>query len=169
MNRPHRGVRRTFRLWGLALVAFVLGVQAAGADPGDAAAGQDTYKAMKKGAEALQGAKQSLENAKVGKTHRDDALKKVTEALTELDKGVAYADKNMGPGEKTKSFFEPDRGKLSSTQRKYKAISNAATKVIDAGKALDNGFDKFGGHRVKAIKRLNEALDDLEKAVMDPD
>jgi hypothetical protein len=35
---------------------------------------------------------------------------------------------------------------------------------VEAGKALDQGQDKFGGHRIKALKALNNALDELEKA-----
>lgn len=149
-----------------ALMAIALVPIHVHAEPGDLATRQTQYKAIRSGAESLQKAIEALDKGEEKfKGHRVAARKLVREALTELDEAVKYANSHNEAGEKTKMFFEPDRAKQASSQSKYPAIRGAANRILEGGKALDNGFDKFGGHRLKAIRQLNEALDELEKAV----
>jgi hypothetical protein len=153
-------------LMGVALATLLTAAPGVAAEPGDTAADQKRYPAIQAGAKDLLKAHESLEKGgDKFKGHRAAAMKLITEALTQLDEAVKYADKNKKDGEKSDLIFDADRGKLASTQEKYPAIRGGAKKVIEAGKALDEGLDKFGGHRVKALKLLNEALDELEKAV----
>jgi hypothetical protein len=157
-------------MMGLSLAAFVTLPARGLAGPGDHAANQNRYQAIKTGAVQLQRGFEALERADDKfKGHRRAAMDLIQEALTELDRAVRYADNNPKAGERGKSIFEPERGKIASTQGKFPSIRRGANHVIDAGKALDVGFDRFGGHRVDALRALNRALDQLEKAVKTAD
>jgi hypothetical protein len=92
-------------------------------------------------------------------------VKHIREALTELDAAVKFADRKGKSGVRTRAIFEPERGKLATSQSAYPGIRDGANLVVEAGKALDMRQDKFGGHRVDALKALNAALDQLERAV----
>jgi hypothetical protein len=164
---PFGRVRNSLALGlGVVLATLLWLAPLVAADPGDEAANQKRYPAMQTGAKDLLKAHDILEKGNDNfKGHRVAAMKLIKDALRELDDGVKYADKHNEKGEKTKSIFDADRGKLAASQSKYPAIQGGAKKVIEAGKALDQGLDRFGGHRVKALKDLNEALDELEKAV----
>jgi hypothetical protein len=157
----------TFGLRRMLVLATLLTASGlVGAAPGDTAAEQSRYPAIQAGAKHLQKAIAVLKKgADKFEGHRVAAIKHVREALTELDDAVGFADNKDKTGKKTKAIFEPGRGELAASQSKYPAIRGGANQVIDAGKALDKGVDRFGGHRVKALKALNSALDELETAV----
>jgi hypothetical protein len=150
----------------LVLAAFLTSPGLVVAGPGDVAADQSRYPAIQGGAKQFQKAIDVLEKGRDRfRGHRVAAAKHIREALTELDVAVKLADKKGQSGEKTRAIFQAKRGKLAAAQSAYPAIRDGANQVIEAGKALDKGLDKFGGHRVKALKALNVALDELETAV----
>jgi hypothetical protein len=155
-------------LTGAALAALLTAAPRAAAEPGEKAASQKRYPAIEAGARDLLKAVNILEKGDDKfKGHRETAVKEIREALTELDEAVQFADKTDKPGDKAEPTFEAGRGKLAASQDKYPAIKGGAEKVIEAGRTLDEGLDKFGGHRVKALRALNRALEELEKAVKD--
>jgi len=47
----------------------------------------------------------------------------------------------------------------------YPALAAGHEHLLSARKVLDKGKEEFGGHRVKAIKLIDEALDEIKKAV----
>jgi hypothetical protein len=167
--RPSGKVIAPFGLvLGLILAPLVTAPVLGADEPGEEAVKQKRYQAIQEGAKHLLKAKQALEKGKDKfKGHRVRAVKQINTALGELDKAVKFADKTDKPGEKRKPLFDADLGKLAAGQSEYPAIAAGAKQVIDAGKALDKGLDKFGGHRVGALKALNRALEELEKAVKD--
>jgi hypothetical protein len=136
------------------------------AGPGHAAADQSRYPAIESGAKQLQKAVDVLEKGKDKfRGHRVAAVKHIREALKELDTAVKFADKKGKSREKTRPLFDARRGKLAASQTSYPAIQIGAKHVIEAGEVLDKGLDRFGGNRVRALKALNAALDQLETAV----
>jgi hypothetical protein len=155
-----------FGLVVLVLVAVLVSPGLVTAAPGDVAADQSRYPAIQSGAKHLHKAINVLEKGKDKfKGHRVAAIKHIREALTELDAAVRFANRKGKAGDRGRPTFEASRGKLAASQSVYPAIRDGAEQVIEAGKVLDKGVDKFGGHRVKALKELNAALDQLEKAV----
>jgi hypothetical protein len=82
-----------------------------------------------------------------------------------LDAAVDFADNNPKDGEKNEGTFDATHGSGAQSQTDYKKIQEGANKLVAAGNALDKGLDKFGGHRVKAIKAIHRALDELDLAV----
>jgi hypothetical protein len=136
------------------------------ADPGDLASSQNRYQAIRTGAMQLLRANEALERGDDKfRGHRVAAIRLINDALTELDRAVRFADNNPKAGEKGNPWFDADRGRLAAAQTRFPAIRNGTLRVIDAGRTLDQGFDRFGGHRVNALKTLNRALDELETAV----
>jgi len=77
---------------GLGLFVSLLATAPLAAAPGDAAAGQDDYKAIRDGAQYLQQARTNLTSftGKFG-GHRVKAIGSVHDALDELDMAVAAA------------------------------------------------------------------------------
>lgn len=163
MRQCARLIRPAALLTGTLLVLAFPAPATAG--PGDLAADQNRYPVIRSGAKNLHQALNALEKGDDKfKGHRNSAIKHVRHALNELDAAVRYADKNKEPGEKGNNFFEPARGQIAASQNKFPAIRRGAREVIEAGRALGQGDDKFGGHRVNAQKALNQALDELEAA-----
>lgn len=152
---------------GLGLLVGLLAAAPLAAAPGDAAAGQSDYKAVRSGAVSLQGARDAAANAgnKFG-GHKAKAIEAINTALGELDAAVDFANSTTKPGERGDSIFDPTtHGATAASQSDYPAIQKTANRLIEAGNALDRGFDKFGGHRVKALKAIHAALDELDAAV----
>ncbi len=148
----------------LAVLALI--VAPAIAAPGGIARNQNRYPAIRDGAQNLAQAYQALERGTdVFKGHRVKAMQEISTALTELDLAVNFADKNTQPGEKGQPFFNAEHGKLALSQNKYPAIQAGAKNLMDAGRRLDAGFDRFGGHRIDALKAIHRALDELDAAV----
>jgi hypothetical protein len=153
-------------LTGAALAALLMTAPRAAAEAGDAAANQKRYPSIQAGARDLLRAREILDKGDDKfRGHRTAAVRLIREALTELDEGVEFADKHDRAGDKARPTFDAARGELAASQDKYPAIKGGAEKVIEAGRVLDEGLDRFGGHRTRALKALNEALDELEKAV----
>jgi hypothetical protein len=159
-------VSSPFGLMVLVLAAVLTAPGLVVAGPGDVAAAQSRYPAIQSGAKHLQKAIDVLEKGKDKfRGHRVAAAKQIRDALAELDAAVKFADKKGKAAEKTRATFEARRGKLAASQSTYPAIQGGAKQVIEAGKVIDKGVDIFGGHRIKALKSLNAALDELETAV----
>jgi hypothetical protein len=151
---------------GLTVAALGLTAAPAAAAPGDIAVSQDAYPAILNAARSLRKAVAALDEGRdIFKGHRVKAIADATEALGELDKAVKFAEANGKQGEKAKSFFDPERGKLAVSPNKYPAIQAGARNLIIAGNYLDAGRDIFGGHRVNALRAIHRALDQLEAAV----
>jgi hypothetical protein len=47
----------------------------------------------------------------------------------------------------------------------YPALAKAHDHLLEAKKVLEKGMEAFGGHRVKAIKHVDDALDEIKEAV----
>jgi hypothetical protein len=47
----------------------------------------------------------------------------------------------------------------------YPALAKGHDRLLDAKKVLEKGDNGFGGHRAKAIKLIDEALDEIKAAV----
>jgi hypothetical protein len=47
----------------------------------------------------------------------------------------------------------------------YPSLAKGHDHLLDAKKALEKGKEEFGGHRVKAIDKIDEALEEVKKAV----
>ena len=160
-----RGPRRLF---GLVAITLVAATAFASADPGDLAKKQNRYKAIQNGAKSLLKAWNALDTGKDDSTfkgHRVKAMKLINEALAELDEAVNVADDSEVPADKGKPFFDTKRGKLALEQTDYKAIHGGAKNLHDGGRSLDVGNNNFGGHRIKALKLIHSALDELDEAV----
>jgi hypothetical protein len=47
----------------------------------------------------------------------------------------------------------------------YPALAKGHDFLLDAKKVLEKGKEEFGGHRVKAIRLIDDALEEIKKAV----
>jgi hypothetical protein len=47
----------------------------------------------------------------------------------------------------------------------YPSLSNAHDSLLEAKKALQKGKEGFGGHRVKALQSVDDALEEIRLAV----
>ncbi|MBY0228077.1 MAG: hypothetical protein K2W96_02235 [Gemmataceae bacterium] len=140
-------------------------VLAALAAPGDKASAQGKYPGIKAGATKLAEAVVALKAAeKTYAGHKRAALDALVEAQKELDQAVAYADRNDKPFEKGMHRFDTKAGLRAAASRKHPGLRDGAKRAIEAGKALDEGTTRFGGHRANAIEKINAALKELDKA-----
>jgi hypothetical protein len=157
---------RSGLLIGLVPAALLLAAARAAADPGDAAANQDTYLAVRNGARSLLKADAVLKKANpIFKGHRNKARAQIQVALQELDRAVEFAEANGKNGNKAKPFFDAGHGKEAASQTRHGAIRAGANNLIAAGNHLDAGLDIFGGHRVNALRAIHRALDQLDLAI----
>jgi hypothetical protein len=51
----------------------------------------------------------------------------------------------------------------------YPALAKGHEHLMEAKRVLENGKEAFGGHRIKAIKLIEEALEEVRKGVKSAD
>ncbi len=102
---------------------------------------------------SLQTARTELQKATPDKGgHRVNAIKLVSAALQEVTAGIQFDRKHNHVNALTNAFDQPH-------------MQNAMTALENAKDSLEKASTDKGGHRVKALGFVNDAIDEVKKGM----
>src|SRR5262245_53029188 len=106
---------------------------------------------------SLQTAKAELQKATPDKRgHRVNAIKLITAAIQEVNAGIAFdRSHNHAISIKVESLFGPDQPHMQA----------ALTALENAKDSLEKATADKGGHRVKALGFVKDAIDEVKKGI----
>jgi hypothetical protein len=106
---------------------------------------------------SLQTARAELQKATPDKGgHRVNALGLVNSAIAEVNAGIAFdRQHNHVSGPTAENLFGPDQPHMQ----------NALTALTNAKDSLEKATEDKGGHRVKALGYVKDAIDEVKKGI----